>query len=82
MPQRHNEYYRKGILSMTERYLLSMFKDEPEILTVTEAARLLRIGKNKAYGLVNSGELSSIKVGGKILVPKMKVIDFILQKAN
>ena len=59
-----------------------MFKDEPEILTVTEAARLLRIGKNKAYGLVNSGELSSIKVGGKILVPKMKVIDFILQKAN
>ncbi len=63
---------------MTERYLLSMYKNEPEILTVTEVARLLRIGKNKAYELVNSGRLGCIRIGGKIIVPKLKLIEFIL----
>ena len=63
---------------MTERYLLSMYKSEPEILTVAEAGKLLRIGKNKAYDLVNSGRLGSIRIGGKIIVPKLKLIEFVL----
>ena len=49
---------------MTERYYLSILKDEPEVMTVMEAAKILRLGKNKTYDLVNSGRLSSIKVGG------------------
>lgn len=32
-----------------EKMYLSIFYDEPEVMTVNEAARLLRIGKNKAY---------------------------------
>ena len=64
---------------MTERMYLSMLKDEPDVLTVSEAAKVLRVGLKKAYGLVNSGKLSSIKVGGKIIVPKMSLISFLLQ---
>ncbi|MCQ2414066.1 MAG: helix-turn-helix domain-containing protein [Clostridia bacterium] len=65
---------------MTERYLLSMFKDEPEVLTVNETAKLLRTGKNKTYDVIRSGRLQSIKIGGKILVPKMRLIEFIISE--
>lgn len=67
---------------MTERTYLSMLKDEPEVLTVIEAAKILRIGKNKAYDLINLGKLSSIKMGGKIIVPKMCVIQFLMNVDN
>ncbi|MDD4493394.1 MAG: helix-turn-helix domain-containing protein [Eubacteriales bacterium] len=67
---------------MTERNYLSIFRGEPEVMTVSEAAKLLRIGKNKAYALINSGKLSSIKIGGKILVPKLCLIGFLTDEKN
>lgn len=67
---------------MTERNYLSIFKDEPEVLTVLEVAKLLRIGKNAAYGMITKGSLSSIKVGGKIIVPKMSLVAFLLDAKN
>lgn len=57
-----------------------MFKDEPEVLTINEAAKLLRLGINKTYGIVHNGKLKSIKIGGKILIPKMRLIEFILDE--
>lgn len=62
---------------MTERYYLSILKDEPEVMTVMEAAKILRLGKNKTYDLVKSGRLSSIKVGGRIIIPKMCIVAFL-----
>lgn len=59
------------------RQLYSMFKDQPEALTVPEAARLMRIGKNKAYELVNAGVIGSIRIGRKIIVPKTALITFL-----
>ena len=67
---------------MTERTYLSILKDEPEVLTVLEAAKVLRLGKNKTYDLINRGRLSSIKVGGKIIVPKMCIVSFLMDTKN
>ncbi len=67
---------------MTERNCLSILKDEPEVLTVLEVAKILRIGKNAAYNLISNGNLSSIKVGGKIIVPKMCVVAFLTDTKN
>lgn len=67
---------------MSEGLYLSILKDEPEVLTVIEVAKILRIGKNKAYNLVNGGRLSSIKVGGRTIVPKMCLVTFLLDKNN
>ena len=36
---------------MTERMYLSMLKEYSDVLSVTEVAKILRIGKNKAYEL-------------------------------
>lgn len=81
----HNDfcsYGRRKENAMSERLYLSILKDEPEVLTVIEVARILRIGKNKAYDLVNGGRLSSIKVGGKTIVPKMCLVTFLLDTKN
>lgn len=59
-----------------------MFRNEPDVLTVPEAAKLLRIGKNQAYELVKNGSLSAIKLGKKIIVPKLSLIDFCRNEKN
>ena len=43
----------------------------PMTYTVEETAALLRIGRNHAYEAVRTGELPSIKIGKRILVPRI-----------
>lgn len=43
---------------------------EPLVLTVEEAAKLLRIGRGAAYQAVRAGELPSLRIGRRILVPR------------
>lgn len=45
-------------------------KQEKLTYTVGEAASLLGIGRNSAYEGVKSGEIPSIKIGGRILIPR------------
>ena len=42
-------------------------------LTVTEAAKVLHLGRNTAYAAVKRGELPSVRFGGRILVPVGKL---------
>ena len=67
---------------MIEQIYSSILKGQPEVLTVIEVAKILRIGKNKAYSLINNGELSSIKTGNKIIVPKVCLVNFLVDVKN
>ena len=51
-------------------------EDLPLLITVPELAQVLRVGKNKAYELVNSGVIKGIKIGTQIKVPKRSVVEF------
>ena len=42
--------------------------------------QMLRIGKNAVYTLLKDGEIKSIKVGKRYIVPKKYVIEFLLKK--
>ncbi|MCX7626429.1 MAG: helix-turn-helix domain-containing protein [Candidatus Sumerlaeaceae bacterium] len=44
--------------------------DESILLRVTEVAHLLGISRAKAYALVASGELPSIRIGRSVRVPR------------
>jgi excisionase family DNA binding protein len=46
-------------------------KSQQEILTVEEAAKLLRIGRNAAYEAARRGEIPVIKIGKRLLVPRL-----------
>jgi excisionase family DNA binding protein len=43
--------------------------DSRVVMTVAEAAALLGLSKNSAYKAVHTGEIPTIKIGGKYVVP-------------
>jgi excisionase family DNA binding protein len=47
--------------------------DMPEVLTVEETAAILRLGRGSAYLAVRAGEIPSIKLGRKRLVPRARL---------
>ena len=67
---------------MNERLYYSMFVGEPEVLTVPDVIRLLRLGKNSVYQLIKEGKISSIKRGKKIIVPKVCLVAYLTDTKN
>ena len=67
---------------MNMRHYYSMFKNEPDVLTVPDVVRLLRMGKNTVYKLLKEGTISSIKRGKKIIIPKVCLIEFLTDQNN
>ena len=47
------------------------------MLTVREAAAILRIGRNQLYQAVAHGQLRAIRIGRAIRVPKQALLDLL-----
>jgi excisionase family DNA binding protein len=45
----------------------------PEVLTVEEAASLLRISRGSAYEAVRRGDLPVLRIGRRLLVPRKRL---------
>jgi excisionase family DNA binding protein len=43
------------------------------VLTVEEAAALLRISRQSAYQAARAGELPTVKIGRRLLVPRQRL---------
>jgi len=54
-----------------------MLNKYPDVLTVKELANILGIGINKAYELVNLRVIGSKRIGRRIVIPKLCVIDYL-----
>ncbi len=54
-----------------------VFSDYPDVVDINDLTHMLNIGKNKAYELVNSNTIQSIKIGRKHIIPKFRVIEFL-----
>ncbi len=46
-------------------------KETPDVLTIEEARKVLRLGRNAAYQGIANGEIPSIRIGRRILVPRV-----------
>lgn len=55
----------------------SNFEAMPLVLRVDDIADTLAIGRNKAYGLVNSGEIKALRLGQHFRIPREEFIRFV-----
>jgi excisionase family DNA binding protein len=46
----------------------------PVVLTVREAAAILRVGRNQLYQAVGRGELGAVRIGRSIRIPKQALV--------
>ena len=58
------------------------FDDAPSVLTIPEAARLLRIGRNQAYEAAKRGEIPAFRVGRSLRVPKEALLQQLRQEVT
>lgn len=54
--------------------MLEQYKD---VLTVKDLKEILPIGTNNIYKLIHSNEIKHIRIGNKILIPKINLINFL-----
>jgi excisionase family DNA binding protein len=57
-----------------DRALPRELRDLPATLTVEQAARILRIGRNQAYEAVACGGLPAIRFGRRWIVPTVRLL--------
>jgi excisionase family DNA binding protein len=50
----------------------------PEVLTVREAAAILRVGRNQLYQAIARGELGAVRIGRSIRIPKQTLLDLLV----
>ena len=62
--------------------MIKQTSSNTEMMTVKELQAQLKIGRNKAYELIRSGEIPSINIGRQIRILKADVIDYLSYKAN
>lgn len=58
-----------------------VFNEYPDVVTIEDICSMLCIGKSKAYELVHTGVLKSIPCGKNFKVPKIFIIDFVLNES-
>ena len=51
----------------------SFNQKEKWIYTAMEAAKLLRVGKNTIYEGIKRGEIPSIRIGNRLLIPRVQL---------
>ena len=61
----------------TNTTVQTMFGDYDDVVTVCELSKMLRVGRNSAYNIINSGQIIFVKVGNQIRIPKSSVIEFV-----
>lgn len=59
-----------------------MLENWDDFLTVEELCEVLKIGRNAAYRLLNSGELKAIRNGRVWRVPKQAVIEYVKRQTD
>ena len=49
------------------------FADYPDVVCVNDLTKMLHIGKNKAYELINTNTIQTIKIGKNTLFPNTEL---------
>lgn len=70
------DIFQKDFITEVSRTMID-FENVPDVLTIPELQKVLRIGRNTAYRLVQSKKIRSIRIGKSIRVPREYVKEFV-----
>lgn len=54
-----------------------MFRDYPDIVTVSQLSKMLCISEKSAYQLVKDGTIEHFKIGRTYRIPKLNIFDYL-----
>ncbi|MGG0175792.1 helix-turn-helix domain-containing protein [Gottfriedia acidiceleris] len=57
-----------------------MFSNYDDIISIEDLMEILNIGRNKAYELLQSGEIGSFKIGKAYRIPKKCIQKYVVDK--
>jgi len=57
-----------------------MFLEYPDIVTVKELREMLGISRKLAYKLIDYGYIHAVKIGTTLKIPKISVINYVMEK--
>lgn len=63
--------------SAHDRSDATMLADYPDVLTVDQLMEILHIGRNAAYGLLNRGDVKTLRIGRRYIIPKQSIVAYI-----
>ena len=52
----------------------------PDVLTVEEVQKVLRIGRTQTYSLIRNGRIPAMRIGKSFRIPKSKLLEFMQQE--
>ncbi|MDD3999289.1 MAG: helix-turn-helix domain-containing protein [Bacilli bacterium] len=61
----------------TQLNIKNIFTEYKDVVKVKDLQKMLGIGRNLAYDMINNNTIKSIKSGNLILIPKQSVIDYL-----
>lgn len=53
-----------------------------DLLTVKEAAQVLRVGRDTTYGLVAAGQIPYVRIGRQIRIPRKALLEHLERQAG
>jgi excisionase family DNA binding protein len=59
-----------------------VIQNEPELLRVIEAAKMLALSRTKVYEMADRGEIPTVKIGSAVRIPRRKLLDWIEAQTN
>ena len=57
--------------------LKKIFSNYPDVVSLHDLMKMLNIGRNTAYRLLQNGKLKSIKIGKQYRIPKQFIIEYL-----
>lgn len=57
-----------------------MFTEYPDVVTVNEVMKMLKVGRNTAWKLIHSGQIRAFNIGKSVKIPKKSVIEYVIQQ--
>ena len=59
-----------------------MFSSLPDVMTAAQFASALQISKSGAYALLNSSDFPTLRIGGRKLVMKKDLLEWLNSRTN